>query len=182
MPFEQAPQGGGTQTPNIPKMEAAAPPPLAARPAVVGSQTTAQEARQAAKELKQELQDATKEFRQAQGGGGNTPVIAVPPRGFQVNDRDVPPRALEMSYGFMTTFAICVIGFPLARAIARRIDGRSRAPNIPAADLTPHLRQLQDSVDSMAIEIERISEGQRFTSKLLAERVGAPKIEGKSVS
>jgi hypothetical protein len=32
------------------------------------------------------------------------------------------------------------------------------------------LRQLQESIDAMAIEIERISEGQRFTSKLIAER------------
>ena len=39
-------------------------------------------------------------------------------------------------------------------------------------DLTPQIRQLQDSVDAMAIELERISEGQRFTAKLLAERSG----------
>jgi hypothetical protein len=29
-------------------------------------------------------------------------------------------------------------------------------------------------VDAMAIELERISEGQRFTAKLLAERSGGP--------
>ena len=33
------------------------------------------------------------------------------------------------------------------------------------------LRHLEQSVDAIAIEIERISEGQRFTTKLLAERV-----------
>jgi hypothetical protein len=32
------------------------------------------------------------------------------------------------------------------------------------------LEQLQQSMDSVAIEVERISEGQRFTNRLLAER------------
>lgn len=33
------------------------------------------------------------------------------------------------------------------------------------------LRHLEQAVDAIAIEIERISEGQRFTTKLLSERV-----------
>ena len=32
------------------------------------------------------------------------------------------------------------------------------------------LEQLQQSVDSIAIEVERITEAQRFTAKLMAER------------
>lgn len=40
-------------------------------------------------------------------------------------------------------------------------------------ELRQRLEQLQQSVDSVAIEIERISEGQRFTTKLLAERPDA---------
>jgi hypothetical protein len=32
------------------------------------------------------------------------------------------------------------------------------------------LAQLQRAVDAIAIEVERLSEGQRFTTKLLAER------------
>jgi hypothetical protein len=34
----------------------------------------------------------------------------------------------------------------------------------------PRLEQLQQSVDAIAIEVERIAEAQRFTAKLLAER------------
>jgi hypothetical protein len=34
------------------------------------------------------------------------------------------------------------------------------------------LVQLQQAVDDVAIEVERIAEGQRFTAKLLAERSG----------
>lgn len=35
------------------------------------------------------------------------------------------------------------------------------------------LSELQHAVDSVAIEVERISEAQRFTTKLLSERAGA---------
>ena len=38
--------------------------------------------------------------------------------------------------------------------------------------------RLEQAVEAIAIEVERISEGQRFTTKLLAERRGAiPEIE-----
>ena len=43
---------------------------------------------------------------------------------------------------------------------------------IPEADLKEirdGLGQLQQAVDAIAIEVERLSEGQRFTTKLLAE-------------
>jgi hypothetical protein len=33
---------------------------------------------------------------------------------------------------------------------------------------------MEQAIDSIAIEVERISEGQRFTTKLLAERAGEP--------
>jgi hypothetical protein len=38
------------------------------------------------------------------------------------------------------------------------------------------MEQLQQSVDSIAIEVERITEAQRFTAKLMAERAEAPRL------
>lgn len=38
------------------------------------------------------------------------------------------------------------------------------------ADIAERLARLEHSSDAMALEVERISEGQRFTTKLLAER------------
>ena len=38
------------------------------------------------------------------------------------------------------------------------------------------LEQLQQSVDSIAIEVERIAESQRFVTKLMAERAEVPKL------
>jgi hypothetical protein len=33
---------------------------------------------------------------------------------------------------------------------------------------------MEQAIDSIAVEVERISEGQRFTTKLLAERTAPP--------
>lgn len=41
-------------------------------------------------------------------------------------------------------------------------------------EIAERLARLDTSVDSMAVEIERISEGQRFTTRLLADRGGNP--------
>src|SRR5215207_4074103 len=40
--------------------------------------------------------------------------------------------------------------------------------------LEQRLSRIETAVESIATEVERISEGQRFTSKLLVERQGAP--------
>lgn len=38
------------------------------------------------------------------------------------------------------------------------------------------LEQLQQSIDSIAIEVERITEAQRFTAKLMADRSEEPRL------
>lgn len=37
------------------------------------------------------------------------------------------------------------------------------------ADVSARLERIEEAVDAIAIEVERVSEGQRFTSRLLAE-------------
>jgi hypothetical protein len=41
-----------------------------------------------------------------------------------------------------------------------------------APEVTTRLERIEQAVDAIAIEVERISEGQRFTTKLLTERAG----------
>ena len=50
-------------------------------------------------------------------------------------------------------------------------------------DIAQRLARLEQASDAMSVEIERISEGQRFTTKLLVERgKAAPQVEpGKKV-
>ena len=82
---------------------------------------------------------------------------------------DIPPEAVEMAMGFFFTVAVIVIGLPIARAFARRMDRKAVRPQIPP-ELTAQLGQLTQAVDAIALEVERISEGQRFATRLLSEQ------------
>ncbi len=68
----------------------------------------------------------------------------------------------------------CVL-FPLMRAWARRIEGREVTPAIPP-DVSIRLERIERAVESIALEVERISEGQRFVTKVLADRGEVPKL------
>jgi hypothetical protein len=60
--------------------------------------------------------------------------------------------------------SLAVIGVAAAYAIRPL----KRKPLMPPSD--DRLEHLQQSVDAIAIEVERIAEAQRFSAKLLAER------------
>jgi hypothetical protein len=64
---------------------------------------------------------------------------------------------------------VMAIGVPMARAWARRLEQQPPNPTLPP-EVAARLERMEQALDSIAIEVERISEGQRFTTKLLAER------------
>ena len=143
-------------------------PPIPALPTRPGAATQGQgvasEIRQAANDARDAIRDAVGEQTNAPVG---EPVVLVPPPGSNFGiPREVVP-ILEMSLIFVV---VLVIAYPIARAIGRVIEKRGTAGLVKATDVTPQLQQLQASVDTMAIELERISEAQRFSAKLMAER------------
>ncbi|MDQ6690769.1 MAG: hypothetical protein M3Z18_09700 [Gemmatimonadota bacterium] len=75
--------------------------------------------------------------------------------------------------GAFATAIICAIGIPLARAYSRRMDAEARNPRLPT-EFSNRLERMEQAIDSVALEVERISEGQRFTTKLLSEGRGSP--------
>jgi Na+/glutamate symporter len=70
---------------------------------------------------------------------------------------------------FFTMITAIFIGTPMARAWARRVDRQAALAKVPS-EVTERLERMEHAIDSIAIEVERISEGQRFTTKLLSER------------
>ena len=101
---------------------------------------------------------------------GRTVITVPPPFGpFGPNTNDIPPQAVDMAFGFFITIAVIIIGLPLARAFARRMDRRSGPAQIPN-EISSQLAQLNQAVDAIALEVERISEGQRFTARLLSDQ------------
>jgi hypothetical protein len=174
MPNAQNTQRGAAKAPPIPSMDVSPPPAATAKEI---RQQVRDQVRDIARQAKTAAQDAKKTAQDAQklsqAPAPSAPGTTTQPPG-NPDDFSMPQQAVGVSVAFFLTVAVCVIGFPLARAFARRIDRKTEFKAVAAPDLTPHIRQLQDSVDAMAIELERISEGQRFTAKLLAERSGGP--------
>jgi len=69
-----------------------------------------------------------------------------------------------------SSLPIMAIGIPIARAYARRVAQQPQHPSLPP-EVTARLERMEQALDTIAVEVERISEGQRFTTKLLSERV-----------
>jgi type II secretory pathway pseudopilin PulG len=83
---------------------------------------------------------------------------------------EIPQGAVILGVAFFIMLAFIAVGLPLARAWARRMDRQSSAPAPFPSDVTDRLERIEHAVESIAIEVERVSEGQRFTTKLLTER------------
>jgi hypothetical protein len=120
-------------------------------------------AKAAAKEAATTAADARRTFT-IRGPDGKQTIIGMPP----ANDI-IPQQAVDISIAFFLTMAIIIIGLPLARAFARRMDRKGASPQI-STDVSAQLAQLNQSVDAIALEVERITEGQRFTTRLLTEQ------------
>ena len=105
--------------------------------------------------------------------------MGISPEGLGPNGRPITGRPNfdyqrrgpdpDMIVGMSFALAIAV-GFPLAVAYARRIWRGKPAVSAQADAVSPRLERLEQAVDSIAIEIERIAEGQRFVTKVFAER------------
>ena len=67
------------------------------------------------------------------------------------------------------TSSLAVVGLGAAWAVIRL----KRTATAPVALDDARLRQIQDSIDAVAIEVERIAEAQRFSAKLLSERAAS---------
>jgi hypothetical protein len=70
--------------------------------------------------------------------------------------------------GFFASIVSIVLFRPLIKAIGQKAEAEAKRPAIPQ-EMSARLERMEQSIDAIAVEIERISEGQRFTTKLLAE-------------
>ncbi|HEY4216335.1 MAG TPA: hypothetical protein VGM67_04320 [Gemmatimonadaceae bacterium] len=75
--------------------------------------------------------------------------------------------------------AATMIFMPLTRAFGRRMD-REANQGGTSHEITSRLERMEQAIDSIAIEVERISEGQRFTTKLLSERTSPTELPSRA--
>ena len=66
------------------------------------------------------------------------------------------------------TISISMVAMAIARIVASR--RRKELPDSSIARLEERLERMEQAIDAMATEVERVADGQRFTTKLLAER------------
>ena len=90
----------------------------------------------------------------------------------------VPRQFFNISSGQITGISIVFILFvlgPLAASLGRLMWRRSAKPAMPPGwyDAAQRLERLEQAVDTIAVEVERVSEGQRFMTKIMTQNAGA---------
>jgi hypothetical protein len=159
---------------------------------------TIQEAMQAAREAAQEARvegemarlEALQDLPPAPPvpPGGNDFDIRVGPNGLEILQTSpdgavtvvpydatnvIPPQVPEILLISVMGLIGIIMAFPIGRAIARWIDRRGTVGKAPD-DVVRRLDAIEQSIDTVAIEMEKMSEANRFTTRLLSERVSAP--------
>lgn len=95
---------------------------------------------------------------------------------------EIPPQAVDIAVAFFFTIAAVFIGTPLARAYARRMDRKGVAGPTAGPEVVTRLDRIEQAVDAIALEVERISEGQRYVTKLMAEQRALPSADGAAAA
>ena len=76
-----------------------------------------------------------------------------------------------IALGVCATVAITVVAIGHAYVQSLQVRKKAWQPDL-SPDVQDRMSRIEQAVDTIAIEVERMSEGQRFTTKLLAERFG----------
>jgi hypothetical protein len=83
----------------------------------------------------------------------------------------IPPEVIPIMQSFFFTITVIILGYPLMRSISRRfIERTHEQPSAMPRELAARLERIERAVDAIAIEVERMSESQRFLTRLQSER------------
>ena len=115
--------------------------------------------------IREAIQDIRDEIQEARAEG--RPITIQQPF-----ENVIPREAVDISIAFFLSMAFIIVGLPIARAFARRMDRRGETAS--AEQIAPRLDRIEQAVEAIAIEVERVSEGQRYTTKSIAELRGLP--------
>jgi hypothetical protein len=129
-------------------------------------------------EIRQQIREQVNQAREQAlaARNGQVPGVAVAPPPIEP---EIPPQAVDIVIAFFVMIAVIAIGKPIARAYARRVE-RKPVPQLDAG-IAEQLQRIEHTVDSMSIEVERISEAQRYMARLQTERGAAISPPGESM-
>ena len=85
-----------------------------------------------------------------------------------------PPGTRELEAAMerdrMLGFGTMIVLLPLVLAFSRRLWHRGGPRQSVDIEESPRLQRMEQAIESIALEVERIGEAQRFTTRLLADR------------
>ena len=136
--------------------------------------------------VQQQWADVGVQMAQVQGQIAGVQARIAQKQGFPVGITTRPPslprRPIDPNF-FLPAGVVLLLAFvfPMSIGWARRIarGGRPQVVSFPS-DQALRLERLEQAVDAIAIEVERISEGQRFVTKIFAERPARGAAEASS--
>jgi len=79
---------------------------------------------------------------------------------------------------FLGGFTIACIAWVIVSAISRR--KREGVSESVVGRIEDRLARMEQAIEAVAIEVERVAEGQRFTTKLLSDKKGEGVLERRS--
>lgn len=120
------------------------------------------------------MHDRRREERPARG----RPVTIVPlyallqgPEVVHVDWMAVRQIAQSFFVSVAATAMALGLGIPLVRARIRQWERREQ---LPASEVAERLARIEQTLDAVAIEVERVTESQRFLTRISAERQPLP--------
>lgn len=170
--------------------EVAAAQAAQARGVAEGARAQAQAAREQAQAAREQAQAAREQAQDAQNAGQTVltdgAVITITKDGKTITLDGASPDALAAlgiappvfhepdpgpyimgGIGMIATAIVLIVG--LTQRYRIKMRGASAAAAVPA-DFAQRMARMEAGIESVAVEVERISEGQRFTARLLSER------------
>ncbi len=83
------------------------------------------------------------------------------------------PAKVVIVLSVLATTAYSITAIARAAVAHKREEGRLERESVPPLT-EARLARIEQAVDAIAVEVERISEGQRFTTRLLSEQSQVP--------
>ncbi len=100
-------------------------------------------------------------------------MSALPLAALALLQGPTPEHFAAIALIVFVAFGIPFVVAPIARGLEKRLSGsagRPLADDQRLRELEARLDRIERAAESIAVEVERIGEGQRFVNKLMAER------------
>ena len=123
-------------------------------------------------QLQQTIQDAIQAARDA-AQNARTGIPAQPPTLPASFDQGPPQNVMILVIVLAALTAGTLILRPIFKALGSRLERRHEQPPV-IPEFAPRLDRIEQAIEAIAVEVERISEGQRYVTKQMHEMRALP--------